>query len=207
MKIGNYISAMLLGLAAPAFAQTAAVDDSATRFSDPVTGVSFQYPKEWKQATGNQFYLGQDFVPENAEVRGAVIWKAWDKTEDAKTTLAGAQFLYAVQKDASSADCAHPVINDPASDSTVDTVTVGGIAYAHNHGEEGGMCHEEKEDIYATYRNGACYLFDLSVHSICSGVVDGMRDATPAELADVDARLMKILKTVKFSQPESAAIH
>lgn len=177
------------------------------QFSDPSTGVSFQYPKDWKQAVGNQFYLGPGMVPEKAEVRGAVAWKAWAATEDAKTTLAGAQFIYALQKDVSSADCAHPHTEGNTTDSTVDTVTIRGVAYAHNRAEDAGMCHQEKEDVYTTYRNHACYLFDLSVHSICSGVVDGMRDATPAELAAVDATLLGILKTVRFNEPATATVH
>lgn len=183
------------------------VAQSSTKFADPQNGVRFRYPKDWKEASKNRFYLEQDFVPDKAEVRGVVAWKAWEETVNAKTTLAGAQFVYALDRNASSAACLHPQNHGDATASTVDTVKIRGMEYAHNHGGEGGMCHSENEDVYTTYRNHACYLFDLSVHTICSGVVDGMRDATPAELAEADAKLMGILKTVTINAPKSTATH
>ena len=206
MGMGNHISGLLmLGLVAPALAQTTAtIRGSEAQFSDPSTGVSFAYPKYWQQTAGSQFYLGLNLIPEKAEVRGAVAWKA---NADAKTTLAGAQFLYALQKDVSFADCMHPHNEGDATDSTVNTVKIRGVAYAHSRAEDAAMCHHQKEDVYATYRYGACYLFDFSVRTLCPGVVDGMREATPAELADMDARLLGILKTVQIGKPEAAAVH
>ena len=64
-----------------------------------------------------------------------------------------------------------------------------------------------KEDIYATYRNHACYLFDLSVHTICSGAVDGMRNATKKELTDINAQLMSILETVRIDKYTEITTH
>jgi len=195
----------MLSLVASALAQMpATIAGSPARFSDPATGVSFEYPKYWQQAAGSRFYLGLNLIPEKAEVRGAVAWKA---NADAKTTLAGAQFLYALQKDVSFADCMHPHNEGDTNDTTVDTVTIGGVAYAHSQAEDAAMCHRQKEDVYATYRYGDCYLFDFSVRTICPGVVDGMREATPAELADVNATLLGVLKTVQIVKPEAAAVH
>jgi hypothetical protein len=181
----------------PALAQTAS-------FADPSTGVSFQYPKEWTRATSSQFYLPTAMIPQEAQVRGAIVWKAG---EPQKTTLAGAQFLYAFDKNASSVACLHPHNEGDSAKPTIDTVKLGYISYAHNHTEEAGMCHQENEDIYTAYINNACYLFDLSVHTICSGVVDGMRDATPSELAATHARLTDILKTVQIGPAGAATTH
>lgn len=177
------------------------------KFTDQPNGVTFRYPENWKNVPQNQFYLGQIFVPEKVDVRGVVAWKAWENTVDAKTTLAGTQFVYAIGKNVSSAACLHPQPEGDTTASPVDTVKIGEMEYAHGHGGEGGMCHSERENVYAAYRNHACYLFDLSVHTICSGVVDGMRDATQAELADADAKLMGILRTVTITAPKTTAAH
>jgi hypothetical protein len=192
------ISGMLmLSVAIPALAQTAT-------FVDPSTGVSFRYPAEWKRAAGNQFYSPPAMIPQAAQVRGAVVWNA-DKPP--RTTLAGTQFLYAFQKGASSAACLHPHSEGDSAKANIDMVRINGISYAHNHSVEAGMCHQEQEDIYTTYLDNACYLFDLSVHTICSGVVDGMRDATESELAEARARLVDILKTVRLGPAKPATIH
>jgi hypothetical protein len=206
MRMSNFNSVSMVS----AFAFCAVlpvVAQSSSRFADPQNGVTFRYPGDWKEASQNRFYLGQDFVSDKAEVRGVVAWKAWEQTENAKTTLAGTQFVYALDRNASSTTCLHPQNQGDPTASTVDTVKIGGIAYAHSHGEEGGMCHSEREDVYTAYRNHACYLFDLSVHTICPGVVDGMRDATPAELADAHTRLMEILKTVRIKPHQQNTIH
>ena len=188
---------LMLCAAVPALAQTASFVDSAT-------GVSFQYPKEWKRADGSQFYSPPAMVPQSAQVLGAVVWSAG---KPQKTTLSGAQFLYAFDKNASSQACLHPHNEGDSAKPTIDTVRIGNISYAHNHSEEGGMCHQEQENVYAAYVNNACYLFDLSVHTVCSGVIDGMRDATPSELAAIQARLDDILKTVQIGPAGAVTTH
>jgi hypothetical protein len=191
------ICGILMLCAIPAFAQTAT-------FADPSTGVSFQYPKDWQRADSSQFYLPTGMIPQKAQVRGAVVWKAG---EPPKTNLTGAQFLYAFDKNASSAACLHPRNEGDSATPTIDTVKMGSISYAHNRSEEGGMCHQEQEDVYTVYRSNACYLFDLSIHTICSGVVDGMRDATPLELAEARAKLVDILKAVQIGPAGTATTH
>lgn len=204
MSSFNPVSVVLMSVLCSA--STAGAQATA-KFTDQPNGVTFRYPENWKNVPRNQFYLGQIFVPKKVDVRGVVAWKAWENTVDAKTTLAGTQFVYAIDKNVSSAACLHPQPEGDTTASPVDTVKIGEMEYAHGHGGEGGMCHSERENVYATYRNHACYLFDLSVHTICSGVVDGMRDATQAELADADAKLMGILRTVTITAPKTTAAH
>jgi hypothetical protein len=195
--IKGYISGMLMLCASvPALAQTAT-------FADPSTGVSFQYPKEWKLVDSNQFYL-QTAIPQHAEVRGGIVWKAGDAQ---KTTVSGVQFLYAFEKGDSSEACLHFQDEGDSAKSVVETVKIGNNLYAHRRSTGAGMCHQEREDIYGTYVNHACYLFDLSVHTICGGVVDGMRDATESEFAEARARLVDILKTVQFGPAGALTTH
>jgi hypothetical protein len=143
-------------------------------------------------------------VSDKDDRRGGVTWKADEK---AKTSLAGAQFLYAVRRNVSTKECLHPQEDGSAEPTKVDLVSVDGVPYAHASADDGGMCHQENEDVYTAYRNHACYIFDLSVHTVCAGVVDGMRDATPAELAEINAKLLGILKTVQFRGVTDSAAH
>ena len=191
------VSAFMLSAALTAGAQTQS-------FSDNSTGVTFRYPQTWALSKSQDFYLPSPLVPGNATRLGAAVWKAGNMP---KTTLTGLQFLAAVEQKASKDACLHPHEEGSTEPPKVDSVTVNGVIYAHTRAEDAGMCHQVKDDVYTTYHNHSCYLFDLTVHTICSGVVDGMRDATPAELADADAKLMGILKTVTILNPQTAAIH
>jgi hypothetical protein len=170
---------------------------SSAQFTDAQHGVTFTYPANWSMSTANQFYLGSVFL-QNADLRGVVAWKPRQGGTKASTTLAGAQFTYALRKGATPAACMLPRNDEDTTGPHVDRVQIRGIRYAHSRAEDAAMCHHEKDSIYATYRNNTCYLFDLSVHTLCPGVVDGMREATKQELSDMDAQLLNILKTVQI---------
>jgi hypothetical protein len=173
-------------------------------FRDTSTGVTYQYPEDWKQVSGNAFYLFPAFLPDQAAIRNGLLWSPSGILKS--TNISGAEFLFALQPGTSAHDCMHPVAPH-ASGTHVNSVTLNDIKYAHNWSGTGGLCHGMKEDIYATYRNHACYLFDLSVHTICSGAVDGMRNATKKELTDINAQLMSILETVRIDQRAEITTH
>lgn len=188
----------------PLMGQSASTANRLKDFKDVSTGVTYRYPEDWKQVSGNQFYLFPAFLPDQAAIRSGVLWAPNGILKN--TNLTGAEFVFALQRGTSSRDCMHPVAQF-ASGSHVDSVTLNGIEYAHNSAETGGMCHQMKEDVYTTYQNNGCYIFDLSVQTICSGAVDGMRDATKKELADVDTRLIDILETVRIDQHLATTAH
>jgi hypothetical protein len=69
----------------------------------------------------------------------------------------------------------------------------------HAQTGDAGMCHQVQEELYATYRNQTCYLFDLAVHTICPGVEDNNRALTGSELAQIQSSLEKVLSSVQIS--------
>jgi hypothetical protein len=210
MQTGSSISRSLVLVATFCMAGAAGAQMSAS-FSDPFTGVRFHYPANWRLGSQNsELYLSPNLVhvadalsliPEKAEIRGVVVWEPANRP---KTTLAGLQFLYAIDKTASAGACTK---EEDTMGTAADTLIVKGMTFRHSHAEDAAMCHHVREDMYATYRNNACYRFDLSVRTICPGVVDGMRDATSTELAGAQAKLMAILQTVTIGQPKNTANH
>lgn len=200
-KLNKFI--VVLCLAVPMAAQpTTSSAKRLKEFRDVSAGLTYRYPEGWNQVSENQFYLSPVFLPDQTVIRGGVLFSPGGILKS--TNLSGAEFLFAVQSGASAHECMNPVI-PLASGRHVDSVTLDGIKYAHSRAVTGGLCHEMVEDIYTTYQNNSCYLFDLSVHTICSGAVNGMHNATKKELADIHAQLTSILETVQIDQ--NAEIH
>jgi len=181
----------------PLMGQSTSTANRLKEFKDVSTGVTYRYPEGWKQVSENQFSLRPAFLQNRAKIRSGVFWAPSGTLK--RTNLMGAEFLFALQPRVSAHDCMHPVV-PLASSPRVDLVPLNGIKYAHNWAGTGGLCHQMKEDIYATYQNHACYLFDLSVHTICSGAVDGMREASKKELANINAQLISILETMRIDK-------
>ena len=201
-KLGSLI--LMLCSCIPLIAQSSNAADHLREFRDPSTGVKYRYPEGWRQLSGNQLDLHLAFVPDQTKIRSGVLWTPSGTLKS--TNLTGAEFVFALQRRISARDCMHPVAAY-VSGPHVDSVTLNDIQFAHNWAGAGGLCHYTKEDIYATYQNHACYLFDFSVDSICSGAVDGMREATKEELADVNAQLMSILANVRIDKRARIATH
>jgi hypothetical protein len=113
------------------------------------------------------------------------------------TNFNGAEFVYANRKAASIAECSASLHGD--SDKILTHKTIGNIDYVHAQTGDAGMCHQVQEELYATYRNQTCYLFDLAVHTICPGVKDNNRALTGSELAQIQSSLEKVLSSVQIS--------
>jgi hypothetical protein len=61
------------------------------------------------------------------------------------------------------------------------------------------MCHEAKQEVYRTYRNGNCYLFEGDMDTTCSGVVEGHRDLTATETRALMRHLNAIPQSIRFA--------
>ena len=60
------------------------------------------------------------------------------------------------------------------------------------------MCHEISANIYATYRNDVCHLFEQDFMTVCAGVQEGTRGLTPAETKALQHHLDAIMQSVTF---------
>ena len=61
------------------------------------------------------------------------------------------------------------------------------------------MCHGAKQEVYRTYRNGNCYLFEGDMERDCFGEVDGQRDLTATETRALMRHLNAIPQSIRFA--------
>jgi hypothetical protein len=194
------VNSLLVSAAIPAQAQQVTLaTPSSMQFSDPAYGVSFRYPARWNFSGGSEFYLPVSIASSDNPARGVVFVK-----DDGgfnpypKTNLNGAEFVYVNRKTGSAKECSALTTQDDGNSKPLAAKTINSIEYSHGRTQDAGMCHQVQEDVYATYRNQTCYLFDLAVHTICPGVKDNTREITSSELAQVHASLEKILSSVEI---------
>jgi len=192
---------LLLGSALATQAQQVTlVSPSSMQFTDPVYGVTFRYPAKWNFGAGNEFYSPVSIASPDSLPRGVVFFK-----DDAgfnpypNTNLSGAEFVFVNRKASSIRECSALALQGEGNAKPLAAKTINNIDYVHTKAENAGMCHQVQEDVYATYRNRTCYLFDLAIHTICAGVKDNTRAITNSELAQVEANLEKILSSVEIS--------
>jgi hypothetical protein len=191
-----------------AFAQSGQPTNAATKaFTDAQRGVSFRYPADWTLTTEQHFYIPESILTlpkpdsdDRATARAAVFREGKDWPGLANSTLNGADFVYNAVPGASLQACTN-WLHRRVDFNKTDEQTRNGIPFMHVRTGSGGLCHGADESIYIHQGQGACYFFDLAVHTICPGVVEGERNATPEQLAAVRARLRRILDTVRISAP------
>lgn len=188
----------MAALTAPA-QQVTIVNSSMKQFSDS-DGVSFRYPAIWNFSTENEFYSPASITAPYRLPQAVVFFKDGGEFNPyLDTTLNGAEFVYAKDKKATAEICPALTPHSDANAQSLEPTTVNGIEYKHVRLESAGMCHQIREDVYAIYRNETCYLFDLAIHTICSGVKDNTRDIKPDELLHVQDSLEEILASVEIS--------
>lgn len=78
-----------------------------------------------------------------------------------------------------------------------DKIQLAGIGFTHGRDEQREVCLTQHDDVYTTYRSGACLRFDLAINNFCSAG-SGARDITPHQLDEVRSRLLVIVSTVRF---------
>ena len=190
---------LLFGIASLAQAQQVTLaTPSLMQFTDPPYGVAFRYPAKWTFSVNSSFYATTSITSTNNPARGVVFVKASEGFNPyPNTNFDGAEFVYANRKSSSTAQCSASLHGN--GEKILAAKTIGSINYVHAQASDAGMCHQTQEDLYATYRNQTCYLFDLAVHTICPGVKDNSRALTTTELAQLQSTLEKILSSVEIS--------
>ena len=179
---------------APA-ATPAAPAISHTTFHDPTYKVSFDYPANWtlsrKDGEISTFHLDARSAPRTTRLRAVA---AIPENPFPSSTFSGAYVYLSVTPHSSTESCAQQAV--PAAKPAVSQIA--GVAFTHGHDEQKHICTTDRDDIYTTYRRGACYRFDLAINNFCGGEVSGVKDITQKELDAVRARMESILGTVRF---------
>jgi hypothetical protein len=174
------------------------------RFSDETGGVKFQYPQRWILSEGNKYSVATSLTRQGIPPRAAAYIGNADSNPYPNTTLVGAEFLYAPRPAASNEACSEMIVNKEWPDAKLlAPESFNGVTFAHAKSADNWTCHYLREDLYSTYRGGTCYLFDLAVETECFGAVDGERQLTSAETADIQATLNKILSTVSIHEKDT----
>jgi hypothetical protein len=184
-------------------------------FHDPIFKLSFDYPADWTFSHTDHeistFHLDARSSPRNASLRAVV---AMPENPFPASTFSGAYVYFSVTPHSTAAACARQTSlparstrRPPASPAAKAAPATGGkpgpilindISFVHGHDQVKDICITQRDEIYATFRRGACYRFDLSINNFCGGAVSGVRDISPSELDQVSTRLQSILSTARF---------
>ncbi|QNI31771.1 hypothetical protein H7849_22440 [Alloacidobacterium dinghuense] len=196
------ISLLLSTALASQAQQVTLATPSSMQFSDPDYRVSFRYPAKWYYNESIEFYTPTSITSPDNPPRGFVYFSSNNCGYNPypRTNLVGAEFVYANRQATSTDECLKSVLQRDANAKMLETEEINGMSFAHAQTASAGMCHSYSEDIYATHKNGTCYLFDLAVVTLCPGLVDNTRPITNSELAQVHTSLEKILSSVEISE-------
>ena len=178
------------------------MDARAQSFHDSKYGVRFDVPAGWsfarKDGEVSTFHLDALDAPPKAEMRGAA---SLGFNPYPQSVLSGATFYYSVERHAKDSDCAAQV---ETAGFQPDVQDIAGVEFRHGHDEHGGICVEERDDVYTAYRKGSCYRFDLEMNTFCS-VSSGAADLTDRQMREVEQSMTNILSTVALDWKKGGA--
>ena len=173
-------------------------------FHDPTYHLSFDYPANWtfSHADGeiSTFHLDARSALPKTILRAVV---ASPENPFPASTFSGAYVYFSVTPHSSASACARQarstsIVKNAPQVKPGEKTQIARIPFTHGHDEQKDICITQRDEIYTTYRRGACYRFDLSINNFCGGEVSGVKDITPQELDQVRARLESILSTLRF---------
>jgi hypothetical protein len=168
-------------------------------FTDPATGVSFDYPSVWKKVMRSDgFSPPEAFTPDDH----LVVMVQFTGAENfyRHTDLEALDFLFLTAKETSAAACEKRVtgLNDDEHP-LPPPQTINSVRFWHATGGEGSAGHSIDYEVYGTYRGGLCYLFEEDFTEASAGMIDGSRPLTKTERAALRRHLDAIIRTVRFT--------
>ncbi|GAC1421263.1 MAG: hypothetical protein NVSMB62_16010 [Acidobacteriaceae bacterium] len=166
-------------------------------FHDKNYKISFDYPANWtftqRDHEISTFRLDARKVDRKTMLRAVT---AIPENPYPASTFTGAYVYLSVTPHSNEQKCAQQASAGGANRSGVSRL--GGMSFVHGHDEQHHICTVERDEIYTTYRKGACYRFDLAINNFCGGEVSGVKDVTEEELENVRSRMEAIVSTVRF---------
>jgi hypothetical protein len=171
-------------------------------FHDLKYGVTFRYPAGWSSGADVQFYLGSEILQLNPDggagdpiVKVGFVVKQGDNAYSG-TNLNGVQFVYNVISQ-STVDACRKRVEEVANNPVVETV-IRGVTYNHFSGGDAGLGHQASREIYSTFQNGNCYLFEEAIHTAS---MDEVRPLDPAKLHSLRMELGEVMQSVRVDGP------
>jgi len=167
-------------------------------YSDPKTGVTFQYPSVWVPYDKAPSYMGPSFISETVQPRASFTFTN-DNNVYRKTLLLSLIFSYFVVPTTDAASCLKLVQDASGGDLQPKPVVIHGVSYQEIDGGDAGMCHEQGNQIAITYRNNQCFIFERDFNTECYGADDTKRKLTAAENKALQRHLDTIMQSIVFS--------
>jgi hypothetical protein len=179
-------------------------------YSDPNTGVSFQYPRKYELASGDTVQPeieGLGPVPMNFVQPGGsgVAMVAVPSTTYPGTDFTTAFFNVNVNRSLSEQECSAFAIvdtrNPDGEPMDAEKLQVGSVDMEKTSNFSGDALKQAETQYYHRYENGACYEFVLGLGTAAYGTDEEIEAVNHDE---VFAKLEKILATVKIKPAEQA---
>lgn len=191
-------SKISLSSSAPAASKALVSGPGATRtYHDRNYKISFDYPANWqftdKDHEISTFRLDARTADRKTLLRAVT---ALPDNPYPASTFTGAFVYLSVTPHSNQEKCAAQASADKPR--KLDRSEIAGLSFVHGHEEQKTICTVERDEIYTTYRKGACYRFDLAMNNFCGGEVSGVKDVTEQELDTVRTRMESIIGTVRF---------
>ncbi len=177
-------------------------------YSDPNTGVSFQYPRKYELASGDTVQPeidGLGPVPMNFVQPGgsAVAMVGVPSTTYPGTDFTTAFFHVNVNRSLSEQECSAFAIvdtrNPDGEPMDAEKLQLGSVDMEKTSNFSGDALKQAETQYYHRYENGACYEFVLGLGTAGYGTDQGIEAVNHDE---VFAKLEKILATVKIKPVE-----
>jgi hypothetical protein len=168
-------------------------------YTNPGTGVSFQYPSVWRVVPRPAAMTPPSLIDKGLQPLVDVEFSPKGNLYE-KTNLVGLNFLY-FKVPAKSVEACYQIGEADSGDVHTQVVTLNGVTYQHSSGGGAATCHEISYGVYATFRDGQCHLFEQDFMTFCAGVVDGTRGLTAKESNALQHHLDAIMQSVTFHPP------
>ena len=175
-------------------------------YVDREYGVSFQYPAEWKLDNNLGFYLGTQILPnpegssEGPDKPRAIV--GFERKLNAQgqypdgTNLSGVEFVYLVLPQADAAHC-YARLGADANGWKRSQIVVAGVTYQRVQGGDAGLGHGATRDLYGTFREGRCYLFEGDIHTTTA---DNPKFLAGAKLRKIENQIAAVMQSVKIQR-------
>jgi hypothetical protein len=171
-------------------------------YKDPTHGVTFRYPSVWRPTTELAYHapaLEHSFAPPITEFAYDGFHR--DRGQNigpySSTNLEAVGILYSAIDAASATECKTRAASlSDHSDST--TVVISGRRFSVFGTGDEGMSQSISGDLYATYANHTCYLFETDLALADEQAVD-LPGLTTAQLRYIFAHLESIMKSVRIA--------
>jgi hypothetical protein len=169
------------------------------RYSDPETGVSFEYPSAWTAKMGLAYGddpLREEDGKDHKSPPQERLRRGWEYslgTVMGEEHVGEVSFAYALIPVKTDAECAAR-FSAWGGEGKPDTVVIHGVSFYHVPYTDAGLGHSWSFELYTTFQQGRCLGFSVGSNASRSDEPFPMTDADRAVSRDAEA----VMKTVRL---------